>query len=365
MAFALEKYIFPLFLMFSIYPLSLKCDTIFKSKPKVHALYVFGDSLVDSGNNVVLAGGKPMPPYGVDFYQHKPTGRATNGKTVADYFALYLGLPLTPAYLTLSELKKRKSMTGINYASGGSGILPTSNDCNNVKTKNPCLPLDTQIDLYQHFVQNNLVKMFKNLTDFKKYQSRALFFVSTGVNDLSNNLTKTIPPGTFDDYLLDQLAIRLKRLYGLGARKFLVNNMPPKGCFPVSQIGKYKSYCPKSMDEKVHYNILLPNMLKKLQSILPGSKFSQSDIFKFLVEFRINARKYGVTDVLHPCCPEKQHYNGTEKCLPNSTYCKNRNTHMFFDMYHPSQIANNLYAEKCFNESSICTPLNLRQLAQA
>lgn len=51
------------------------------------ALYVVGDSLVDSGNNnhldtVVKSN---YPPYGSDFEGGKPTGRFSNGKTIADY----------------------------------------------------------------------------------------------------------------------------------------------------------------------------------------------------------------------------------------------------------------------------------------
>ncbi|XP_057758372.1 GDSL esterase/lipase At2g03980-like isoform X3 [Arachis stenosperma] len=96
---------------------------------QIPALYVFGDSLVDSGNNHYVPGEDPQNyfPYGIDF--GTPTGRCTNGKTVADFLAIYLGLPFAPAYLGLSRSKRKRIVTtGINYASAGSGILPdTSN----------------------------------------------------------------------------------------------------------------------------------------------------------------------------------------------------------------------------------------------
>lgn len=52
----------------------------------VPALYVFGDSTIDSGNNnyldtIVKAN---YSPYGIDFVDG-PTGRFTNGKTIADH----------------------------------------------------------------------------------------------------------------------------------------------------------------------------------------------------------------------------------------------------------------------------------------
>ena len=53
----------------------------------VPALYVFGDSTVDSGNNNFLPSMSKAnyPPYGVDFAIGKPTGRFSNGRTEADF----------------------------------------------------------------------------------------------------------------------------------------------------------------------------------------------------------------------------------------------------------------------------------------
>lgn len=53
--------------------------------PQVPALFIFGDSLVDNGNNngiLTLARANYMP-YGLDFPQGT-TGRFTNGRTFVD-----------------------------------------------------------------------------------------------------------------------------------------------------------------------------------------------------------------------------------------------------------------------------------------
>jgi hypothetical protein len=54
----------------------------------VPAVYVFGDSTVDVGNNQYLPGNLlyPLPlPYGMDLpHELRPTGRASNGYNVAD-----------------------------------------------------------------------------------------------------------------------------------------------------------------------------------------------------------------------------------------------------------------------------------------
>lgn len=54
--------------------------------PLAPALYVFGDSLLDSGNNNLLPtlAKADFPPYGRDFAKGS-TGRFTNGRTVADF----------------------------------------------------------------------------------------------------------------------------------------------------------------------------------------------------------------------------------------------------------------------------------------
>ena len=54
--------------------------------PLAPALYVFGDSLFDSGNNNLLPTlcKANFPPYGVDFVKG-PTGRFSNGRIVPDF----------------------------------------------------------------------------------------------------------------------------------------------------------------------------------------------------------------------------------------------------------------------------------------
>ncbi|KAG1354155.1 putative GDSL esterase/lipase EXL3 [Cocos nucifera] len=58
-----------------------------QTTPLVPAVIVFGDSIVDPGNNNVI---KTIvkcnfPPYGVDFIGHMPTGRFSNGKIPTDF----------------------------------------------------------------------------------------------------------------------------------------------------------------------------------------------------------------------------------------------------------------------------------------
>ncbi|RRT75062.1 hypothetical protein B296_00011635 [Ensete ventricosum] len=73
-----------------------------KTTPKVPALLVFGDSIVDPGNNNVLPtfARCNFPPYGKDFPGGKATGRFSNGKNPSDI----LGEHQTPPFHETSLL---------------------------------------------------------------------------------------------------------------------------------------------------------------------------------------------------------------------------------------------------------------------
>jgi len=60
-------------------------------QPLVPAIFTFGDSIVDVGNNnhqltIVKAN---FPPYGRDFENHFPTGRFCNGKLATDFIGTF------------------------------------------------------------------------------------------------------------------------------------------------------------------------------------------------------------------------------------------------------------------------------------
>ncbi|KAL3522591.1 hypothetical protein ACH5RR_015425 [Cinchona calisaya] len=54
-------------------------------EPQVHCYFIFGDSLVDNGNNnnINLLAKANYLPYGID-YPDGPSGRFSNGKTTVD-----------------------------------------------------------------------------------------------------------------------------------------------------------------------------------------------------------------------------------------------------------------------------------------
>ena len=61
------------------------------SKPPFPGFFIFGDSLVDVGNNnyIISVAKANQLPFGVDF-PSGPTGRFCNGKTVLDVIGIYI-----------------------------------------------------------------------------------------------------------------------------------------------------------------------------------------------------------------------------------------------------------------------------------
>ncbi|KAL6977057.1 hypothetical protein U1Q18_025851, partial [Sarracenia purpurea var. burkii] len=56
------------------------------SRAEARAFFIFGDSLVDNGNNnyLVTSARADSPPYGIDYPTHQPTGRFSNGLNIPD-----------------------------------------------------------------------------------------------------------------------------------------------------------------------------------------------------------------------------------------------------------------------------------------
>ena len=62
------------------------CLVVLAPSEAARAFFVFGDSLVDNGNNNYLAttARADSPPYGIDYPTHRPTGRFSNGLNIPD-----------------------------------------------------------------------------------------------------------------------------------------------------------------------------------------------------------------------------------------------------------------------------------------
>lgn len=72
----------------AIFGLAMALGTL-SSQAEGRAFFVFGDSLVDNGNNNYLAttARADSPPYGIDYPTRRPTGRFSNGFNIPDFIS--------------------------------------------------------------------------------------------------------------------------------------------------------------------------------------------------------------------------------------------------------------------------------------
>jgi hypothetical protein len=84
---------YKLFLVTLLVSLSIFAGITFTEAQMVPEIYIFGDSLVDVGNNnhLKLSFSKAdYHPYGIDFPNHILTGRFSNGKNAADFLGKFI-----------------------------------------------------------------------------------------------------------------------------------------------------------------------------------------------------------------------------------------------------------------------------------
>nr|GEX81511.1 GDSL esterase/lipase At5g45960-like [Tanacetum cinerariifolium] len=151
------------------------------AKPKPSALFVFGDSTVDAGNNnfIQTAMKSNFPPYGRDFVNHVPTGRFTNGRLVSDFIASYAGVKDTvPAYLD-PTLGIEDLMTGVTFASAGTGFDPMT------ATLSSVISFDQQIEYFKEY--KSKIEMHIGEESTVDLITKAVFVISAGTNDFVVN----------------------------------------------------------------------------------------------------------------------------------------------------------------------------------
>ncbi|KAG4112609.1 hypothetical protein ERO13_D13G171800v2 [Gossypium hirsutum] len=310
------------------------------------AFFVFGDSLVDNGNNNYLAttARADSPPYGIDTPSRHPTGRFSNGDA--------LGSEPTLPYLS-PELKGDKLLVGANFASAGIGILD-----------------DTGIQFM------NIIRMFKQFQYFEEYQnkladlvgkdeaqrivSEALVLITVGGNDFVNNyflvpFSARSCQFNLPDYVRYLISEYRKLLM------VLVTGTGPLGCVPAELAMRSPSgQCATELQQPAAlYNPQLVEMVNGLNSQLGANIFIAANTQQQTSDFISNPGAYGFTTSKIACCGQGP-YNGLGLCNQLSNLCSNRNEYVFWDSFHPSERANGIIVDMILNGSTnYMNPMNL------
>jgi len=198
--------------------------------PAYSGVYVFGDSLVDPGNDLRAADVLGALPF-VDVPHGAPTeangyfeGRFSDGFTFADLIAnKFLGSPTKPTFpygfsdpvfgLT-TPFENKPTGVNLNFAYGGATAI---------RGDNPAPGLDDQTNIYgDHYTSD----------------PNALYVVSIGANDVRNLVPHGGTPvtGAAAETALHNIAVEIiketEQLINRGARHVIVADMPDLGVTP-------------------------------------------------------------------------------------------------------------------------------------
>jgi len=249
--------------------------TLIATTSSAARLWAFGDSLSDTGNvYAATAGANPAAPY----WQ----GRYSNGPVWAESLATSLGLSVD------------RSLTGgTNYAYGGAQLNPNS-PLSSVGTPN----IGSQIAQFQLagnvFAANDLVTLW------------------AGGNDFLNGATN---PTQVAGYVTQHMAT----LYGLGARRFLIPNLPLLGYTP-GLIGTSNELLANFVS--IAFNANLAANLAGFRASYSGTTVHELDIATLFETVRLNPSNYGLTNV-------------TQAYLPTAS--GNPDNYLFWDNVHPTR----------------------------
>ena len=279
------------------------------------AMYVFGDSLSDSGNDFKITNQQvPSPTFYTDRNVNN-NGRFTNGLNYADRLAADFGLTLAPSFTG-----------GTNYAYGGARSEYVRPD----------------LDPYGALSFNEQIGEYLTRAG-KVADPDALFVLWIGSNDISDAIGKSLRAGGDPTPIQDEISqtvgdivTAFVTLESFGARHFLVGNVPDLSLTPsVRSLAAVLGAGVQTVARgaSVGFNTALSFSLPA--STLPASYLTMFDAFELQTAMTKNPADYGLTNVTSAC------YNGQVDGTPIPgagplAECANPNEHLYFDVEHPS-----------------------------
>ncbi|XP_042509636.1 GDSL esterase/lipase EXL3-like [Macadamia integrifolia] len=304
------------------------------------ALFSFGDSLLDTGNNnnlrtVVKCN---FPPYGKDFLGGIPTGRFCNGKIFSDFYVEALGIKeFLPAFLD-PALGPQDLLTGVSFASSSAGFDPITNNITSV------LSLADQLKMFKEYKEK--LQMIAGEERTWTIISESLYFLSAGSNDFFITYFPTtfrkfnFDVSSYADFILRLASTFLQELYNLGARRIVVQSIPPIGCLPTirTTVGGKERNCAKKYNQAaLVYNSKLASLIDSLLKKLPESKIVYVDIYKPLLDIIQDPNTFGFDEVKNGCCGTGT-FEVAVLCNPLvPVTCPDDSKNLFWDSFHPTE----------------------------
>lgn len=308
--------------------------TSFAQEKQIERVVTFGTSLSDSGNAFTLLSdpssfgfsetcnlGIPAntPPYDSldDFFipdgsYAKGGHHVSNGATWIEQFALGRDL----AGNARPSLRS-KGIQASNYAVGGA--RSSDFECR--------FNLSDQLSVY--------------LSDFPETSAHALVVIEMGSNDVRDALAKLAEgedPATIISAALLNIGNTIQVLYGHGARKFLLVNVPAVGETPAVKILDTlfpgSAIAANSLTEAVNSGLV--NLQDILNLSLPDVDIRILNLYSLLYEIIENPDSFGIINTEDACI--------TPNIPPFQ--CEKPDTYLFWDGVHPTKVVHGIIAQK-------------------
>jgi outer membrane lipase/esterase len=277
-------------------------------------LYIFGDSLSDTGN-VSIATGGVAPGTGdiPGIVQPYAPGRYSNGPLWVETFASGLGLSVAPALAGGNNFAFAGARTGVSGAGEPLGVLSQAVGLWGLGS---LVPNPTRADphaLYVVVAGGNDMRDARLLPTAGERQAAALAAV--------NNLAQTI------GYLAAS-----------GARNVLISTLPDLGATPEALfLGKQAA----STEVSNLFNMLVQGLFG-LEKMYGGLDIELLDMAGVAAFVRDNKELYGVTNTGLPC----NGFAGSGPLGPDGTFVgADCDASLFSDGLHPSALAHRLIGE--------------------
>ncbi|KAK1431329.1 hypothetical protein QVD17_07786 [Tagetes erecta] len=335
--------------------------------PKVkqgRPFFVFGDSLVDNGNNNFLITGAraDMPPYGIDSPNHSPTGRFSNGLNIPDVISEYIGSEPVLPYLS-PDLVGQKLLIGANFASAGVGIL---NDTGFQFIS--VLRMPAQLGYFKEYQQRLSLAIGEKQA--QQHVNQALVLISLGGNDFVNNYF--LFPGSarsqltslsdYVTYLIAEYRKILEKLYEMGSRRVIVMGTGPLGCAPAERMQhSLTGDCATDLQSAAAlFEPKLTQMIQDLNTKYHADVFIAANTKLMHHDMITDPKAFGFKTSTTACCGQGP-FNGLPGlCSLTSNLCPNRDEYVFWDAFHPTERACRIIVQQIMNGTpEYMKPMNL------
>ncbi|KAB1226407.1 hypothetical protein CJ030_MR1G002891 [Morella rubra] len=327
------------------------------------ALYVLGDSSVDCGDNTLFY---PLLHRNLSLYPCN----GSDTTLLPHLLAKKMGMANIPPFYSQNG-SIEELLLGLNFGSAEATIMKPSSQSHQ--------SLNQQLRQVFETVQLLQLELGENSADHLIGSS--VVYLSFGKDDYidlflrnSSGVRLKFSSQEFALILVNQMMHVIRNLYNANFRKIICMGTLPLGCAPRTVWERYNNTTPGEDGGRgcvgdinkmvLEYNTMLEEGIVELNSKLPGAQIVFCDVYRGIMKILTKPGQYGFKDLRSACCGAGL-YGAMIGCLSPETACNESSTHIWWDLYNPTQAVNSLLADSAWSGrpfSGMCRPISIQEL---